>query len=227
MTWGNGASWRRDTRPGVLVILFGIAVAGFAALWAMLILMPALISIDHSVSAAMRSLANPQLDPIAVAFTTLGGFVIMSALAVAVAAWLLWRGLRAEAALVAGTMTFGPALGQLMKFIAGRERPPVEFARIVSPTDLSFPSGHSLAAFLFFGTLVFLLFTVDETLSLKAKALVSVACVALALAISMSRVYLGVHYLGDVVGGWLLGAAVMTITVGIYVTVTSGRTASR
>ena len=33
MAWGNGASWRRDTRPGVLVILFGIAVVGFAALW--------------------------------------------------------------------------------------------------------------------------------------------------------------------------------------------------
>jgi undecaprenyl-diphosphatase len=226
MAWGNGASWRRDTRPGVLVIMFGIAVVGFAALWAMLLLAPALISIDHSVSAAIRSTASPQLDPIAVAFTTLGGFAIMAALAVAVAAWLLWRGLRAEAALVVGTMTFGPALGQLIKLIAGRARPPVEFARIVPPTDLSFPSGHALAAFLFFGTLVFLLFAVDESLSLKAKALVSAVCVVLAIIISMSRVYLGVHYLGDVFGGWLLGAAVMTITVGIYVTVTSGRTSS-
>ncbi|PKQ20082.1 MAG: hypothetical protein CVT66_06870 [Actinobacteria bacterium HGW-Actinobacteria-6] len=227
MTWGNGASWRRDTRPGVLVILFGIAVVGFAALWAMLLLMPALISIDHAVSSAIRSIASPQLDPIALAFTTLGGFAIMSALALAVSAWLLWRGLRAEAALVAGTMTFGPALGQLIKLMAGRERPPVEFARIVPPADLSFPSGHALSAFLFFGTLVFLLFTVDETLSLKAKALVSATCVVLAIVISLSRVYLGVHYLGDIFGGWLLGAAVMTITVGLYVTVTSGRTASR
>lgn len=227
MAWGTGASWRRDTRPGVLVIMFGLAIVGFGALWAMLMLLPSLISLDHTLSAAIRSLAQPTLDAIAVVFTTLGGFAIMGSLSVAVCAWLLWRGLRPEAALFAGTMTLGPALGELVKALAGRERPPLEFARIVPPTNLSFPSGHALAAFLFFGTIVFLLFTVDETLSLRTKAIVSAICVLFAIAISMSRVYLGVHYLADVVGGWLLGGAVMTFTVGLYISVTSGRTSGR
>lgn len=222
-----GAPWRRDTRPGVLVVVFGLAVAGFVALWLMLRLMPSLIAFDHAASAVIRSLANPVLDSIAVAFTTLGGFAIMTSLSVAVAAWLLWRGMHAEAALVAATMALGPALGALTKVLSGRQRPPVEFARIPRPTDLSFPSGHALAAFLFFGTLVFLLFTVEERMSLRSKVLVSAACVAIALAISLSRVYLGVHYLGDIVGGWLLGGAVMTLTVGIYITLTSGRFKSR
>lgn len=227
MAWGTDASWRRDTRPGVLVILFGLAVVGFGALWAMLLLLPSLISLDHAVSAAIRSLASPVLDPIAVAFTTLGGFAIVASLSVAVCAWLLWRGLRAEAGLFAANMTFGPALGELVKALAGRARPPVEVARIPMPANLSFPSGHALAAFLFFGTIVFLLFTVDERLSLKSKAGVTVLCVLTALAVSLSRVYLGVHYLGDVLGGWLLGGAIMTLTAGIYVSVTSGRGSGR
>lgn len=192
----------------------------------MLLLMPALISADHEVSSWVRYLATPALDPIAVAFTTLGGFAIMATLTLAVSAWLLWRGSRAEAILLAGTVAFGSGAGQLLKMIAGRERPALEFARIPQPSDLSFPSGHALTAFLFFGTLVFLVFTVDERLSLKAKVLVSAVCVLLIVAISMSRVYLGVHYLGDIVGGWLLGGAIMTVTVGIYVSVTGGRTSS-
>ncbi len=64
-------------------------------------------------------------------------------------------------------------------------------------------------------------------MSLKSKAAVTVLCVLVALAISLSRVYLGVHYLGDVLGGWLLGGAVMTLTAGVYVSVTSGRSAER
>lgn len=222
-----GAPWGRDTRPGVLVVVFGLAVAGFVALWLMLRLTPSLIAFDHAASAAIRSLADPRLDSIAVAFTTLGGFAIMTSLSVAVAAWLLWRRMHAEALLVAATMALGPALGTLTKVVSGRERPPIEVARIPRPTDLSFPSGHAVAAFLFFGTIVFLLFTVEERLSLRSKLLVSAACVAVALAISFSRVYLGVHYLGDVVGGWLLGGAVMTLTVGVYISLTSGRSQSR
>ncbi len=227
MAWGRGASWRRDTRPGALVIVFGLAVVSFGALWAMLILLPSLIALDHAVSAGIRSLAEPTLDAIAVAFTTLGGFAIMASLSLAVSAWLYWRGLRPEAVLFAATMTVGPALGELVKAIAGRARPAVEFARIEPPTNLAFPSGHALAAFLFFGTIVFLLFTVDERLSLRHKAFVSIACVALAVIISMSRVYLGVHYLGDVVGAWLLGATIMTVSVGAYISVTSGTTSRR
>ncbi len=66
-----------------------------------------------------------------------------------------------------------------------------------------------------------LVLTVQEGLQLRDKALISVVCVAIIAAVSLSRVYLGVHYLGDVLGGWLLGSAIMTATTGVYILKTS------
>lgn len=160
-------------------------------------------------------------DTIAVAFTTLGGTTIMSMLTLAVCAWFLWRRMRPEAILLLGTMVFGPLLGEIIKPIAGRLRPALEYARIPQPTTFSFPSGHALGAFLFFGTLVFLVLTVEEGLRLRDKILISGVCIAIIVAVSLSRVYLGVHYLGDIFGSWLLGSAIMTTTTGVYILKTS------
>lgn len=221
MAFGRSDSWRRDTRPGVLVILSGLAIVCFAALWAMLAFLPRLVAFDRAVSSVIRSFASPMADTIAVAFTTFGGFTIMSVLTVAVCAWFLWRRMRAEAILFGSTMVFGPLVGEIIKPIAGRLRPALEYARVPQPTSFSFPSGHALAAFLFFGTVVFLVLTVEEGLRLRDKVLISAVCVAIIVAVSLSRVYLGVHYFGDVFGGWLLGSAIMTLTTGVYILKTS------
>ncbi|MHB1341247.1 MAG: phosphatase PAP2 family protein [Coriobacteriia bacterium] len=216
-------SWRRDPRYGALVIVFGIALAGFIALAIMAVLTPSFVRLDKAVSGAIRSLGNPVMDPIAVGFTILGGVTVMSILTLGGAAWLWLRGRRDEAILFFGTVALGSALGHALKVLVGRARPALEFARISIPDSYSFPSGHALASFLFFGTLVFLLVTVEHKVPLRIRAVVTVLCVLIAVSISMSRVYLGVHYLGDVFGGWLLGSAIMTATVGYYVVRTSGR----
>lgn len=221
MVLGRRESWRRDTRPGALVMLSGLAIVGFAALWAMLAFLPWLVAFDKAVSSAIRSLASPMTDTIAVAFTTFGGTTIMSALTLAVCAWFLWRRMRPEALLLFATTTFGMLLGEAIKPIAGRLRPALEYARIPQPTTYSFPSGHALGSFLFFGTVVFLVLTVQRGLRLRDKFLMSAVCTAFIVAVSLSRVYLGVHYLGDILGGWLLGSAIMTLTTGVYILKTS------
>ncbi|KAF0207840.1 MAG: phosphatase PAP2 family protein [Actinomycetota bacterium] len=223
MTIGPRESWRRDTRPGILVVLSGIAIVCFGGLWAMLTFWPRLVAFDHAVSATIRSMANPITDTVAVALTTFGGVTIMTALTIAVCAWFLWRNMRAEAMLLGVTMILGPSLGAIIKPIAGRLRPAIEYARIPQPSSLSFPSGHAIGAFLFFGTLVFLVLTVEERLRLRDKVLISTVCIAFIVAVSLSRVYLGVHYLGDVLGAWLLGGAIMTLTTGAYILKTSDR----
>lgn len=216
-------SWRRDPRYGALVLVFGLALAGFIALALMAVLTPWFVDFDKSVSDAIRSLANPVLDPIAVGFTILGGVTAMSILTVAVSVAFWLRGRRDEAILFFTTVALGSAIGHGLKLVVGRARPALEYARISIPDSYSFPSGHALASFLFFGTLVFLLVTVEQKLPLRVRAVVTALCVLIAVSISMSRVYLGVHYLGDVIGGWLLGSAIMTATVGYYVLHTSGR----
>ncbi|MGB4592372.1 MAG: phosphatase PAP2 family protein [Coriobacteriia bacterium] len=216
-------SWRRDPRYGALVIVFGLALAGFIALAIMATLTPSFVRLDRAVSGAIRSIANPVMDPIAVGFTILGGVTAMSILTLGGATWLWLRGRRDEAILFFTTVAFGSALGHGLKLLVGRARPALEFARISVPDSYSFPSGHALASFLFFGTIVFLLVTVEQKVPLRLRAVVTALCVLIAVSISLSRVYLGVHYLGDVIGGWLLGSAIMTATVGYYVLHTSGR----
>ncbi len=154
MAFGRSDSWRRDTRPGVLVILSGLAVVCFAGLWAMLTFLPWLVAFDKGRVLDDRSLTNPLLDTIAVAFTTFGGFTIMAALTLAVCAWFLWRRMRPEASCLVSTMALGTALGELIKWS------PVGFGRHSSmPGSRSRRPTASLGTcaceLLFFGTVVF------------------------------------------------------------------------
>jgi undecaprenyl-diphosphatase len=90
-------------------------------------------------------------------------------------------------------------------------RPALEVARLPLPDTYSFPSGHALSSLLFFGSVGFLIVLHERRLG---RAAVGVAlCVLAALSIAFSRVYLGVHYLGDVIGSWLLGTGLIALVV--------------
>lgn len=206
-------SWRRDARAGGLVVAAGVILAAFAGLAFLLAFFDELVRLDQTVSAAVRSLAAPWLDAFAGRLTDLGSFVGMTVLTSIAAAWYLVRKRRSEAVFLALTVGLGALVGNLLKPLIGRERPPLEFARIPQPDSYSFPSGHALASLLFFGGLVFLVMTAEEDLPLKARAWLSGALALLGLGVSLSRVYLGVHYFGDIIGAWLLGSAILTIGV--------------
>ncbi len=131
----------------------------------------------------------------------------------ATAVWLVWRRRLPLALWSAGTAIVGTALQQGLKAAVGRDRPhwpdPVDSARYSA-----FPSGHALTATVVCGLLVWLL-----VLHGVRKSWVWTAAVAAAVSVvgvGFTRVYLGVHWLSDVVGGTLLGAALLTGAVGAY-----------
>ncbi|MBM7442906.1 phosphatase PAP2 family protein [Streptomyces sp. HB132] len=127
---------------------------------------------------------------------------------VVIALW--WRGSRLLAGWVAATSLLATLVQQGLKAAVGRERPqwldPVDSAHYAA-----FPSGHVMTAAVTCGLLVWLLRLHDAPPALwwgsAVIALVSVAGVA------FTRVYLGVHWLSDVVGGVLLGGTVVTLSV--------------
>lgn len=214
--------WRRDTRAGGLALLFGLAFVAFVALAVLLLFGRPLVALDQWLSAAVRSVAVPWLDAIARPLTFIGSVKGMTVLTALAAGWYLLRRRRSEAIFLALTVGLGTLLGNVLKPLIGRARPDIALARIPQPDPYSFPSGHALASFLFFGALVFLAMTAEEDLPLRTKTVISAVLITVGLAVSISRVYLGVHYVGDVIGAWLLGSAVLTVGVAALLAATEG-----
>ncbi len=92
------------------------------------------------------------------------------------------------------------AIDQLLKVLVHRPRP--QGSRLVEAPGLSFPSGHSMAAMAFYGYGIWLVRCGVCGLPFGAAIEVALACVI--LAVGVSRVYLGVHYVSDVLGGFCL-----------------------
>lgn len=89
-----------------------------------------------------------------------------------------------------------------LKLLFSRDRPT---AQVIEATGYSFPSGHAFAATVFYGMMVYLVWRLTE--KRWARALAVAAGLGVIAAVGLSRVYLNVHFLTDIVGGWLAGGA--------------------
>lgn len=100
-------------------------------------------------------------------------------------------------------------LNQLLKRILQRPRP-TEY-RIIEETGYSFPSGHSMISMAFYGYLIYLIYKYVENKYVK-WILISLLIVLICL-IGVSRIYLGVHYTSDVLGGFLISISYLVIYI--------------
>lgn len=115
----------------------------------------------------------------------------------------LARGWPRGALLTVVTLAGAGLLNGGLKLFFGRERPTAFFEQYPSPGSFSFPSGHALFATAFFGGLAVLLWArLRGARARLAVALLAAACILL---IGFSRIYLGVHYPSDVLGGFAAG----------------------
>jgi len=99
---------------------------------------------------------------------------------------------------------------RLFKIIFQRERP---IWPLINETGYSYPSGHTLTATCFYGTLIIL---VNKYLKGKLKIFVNIFLVIMIILTGLSRIYLGVHYLSDVIAGYILGVIVLIIVYRIF-----------
>ncbi|THA76852.1 phosphatase PAP2 family protein [Streptomyces sp. A0642] len=133
---------------------------------------------------------------------------------IAVAAVVLWRrGDRVLAAWVVATTLVSSLLQQGVKAAIGRERPrwpdPVDSAHYAA-----FPSGHAMTAMVTCGLLLWLLRRSGARPWIRRTALAAAAVSV--LGVGLTRLYLGVHWPSDVLGGWLLGAALTALATAGY-----------
>jgi undecaprenyl-diphosphatase len=156
----------------------------------------------------LRSLASDTLSTIMWGASVYGAPSRLSPLGLLAAALFLIRGWRRGALLVLVTMAGAWLLDTGLKLLFARARPEPFYDYYRAPASYSFPSGHALFSVCFFGGLAVLL--AHRINSRAAQAAVWLVAVVLILLIGSSRVYLGVHYPTDVVGGYAVGVAWVT-----------------
>ena len=98
-------------------------------------------------------------------------------------------------------------INQVLKFIIQRPRP--DGFRLATASGFSFPSGHSMAAMAFFGLLAWLVWKYEADRRLRCLYATGFALVI--VMIGVSRIYLGVHYASDVLGGFCLSMAWLAV----------------
>lgn len=95
-------------------------------------------------------------------------------------------------------------LNIILKLIFARERP--DILRLVTENSYSFPSGHAMVNMALYTVLI--IYAYKFIRSKRIKYPLIILMMILVIAIGFTRIYLGVHYAGDIIGGWLLGFAI-------------------
>jgi membrane-associated phospholipid phosphatase len=204
------ARWRRlrDGVPSALYLL-GWALALLVALVAVGWLLSKVLHddgvgrADAGVSRWLARRRNGDLNDVTAVTSELGGtltITILAVVTVAFAAWV-WRRWR-EPMLVAVAVAGEVGIFLVVTLLVDRERPPVRQLDEAPPTS-SFPSGHTAAAIALYGALAVL--ASERARSALVRRLVVAAAVVIPLLVAASRMYRGMHFLSDVLGGVLLG----------------------
>lgn len=136
--------------------------------------------------------------------TALGGFTLLTLFTVVIVLTFLAHGKRLHAAIMTLTVLGAQFTGSQLKHLYGRPRPDIVPHGVYVYSN-SFPSGHSLMSSATYLTLAVLLASLESRWSIKLTFFA--LAMLLMGAIGFSRVYLGVHWPSDVLGGWCAGAA--------------------
>jgi undecaprenyl-diphosphatase len=178
-----------------------IAAAGLFAVLCLMVATGSADAFDHAVRNAVHEWASPPLTGAVRLVTHLGSVTVLLALcAVAAIALYLW-GHRYEAVSLALTLIATMLVNSGLKLIFLRDRPDAFFGDFIDTS--SFPSGHSAFSCCFYLGLAATI--ASHVQAPAARIAIFGAAILLIAAIGFSRVYLGVHYPTDVLGGWLIG----------------------
>lgn len=169
-----------------------------------------LTDFDRDAARTLYRVATPWGVELWGAVSYLGTYPVMGT-AVAIVGLMLWR--RADRlylpacsiALVGATV-----MNSYLKLLVRRARPFWE-TPLAAESTFSFPSGHSLGAVVGYGMIAYGIFLLSRRPAVWMPA--AVGCFLVALAIGYARMYLGVHFFSDVVGGFALGGVWLALCV--------------
>ena len=166
-----------------------IAIAIFVV-YAIVVKLGWLQSLDSLGYQMISSLSSSMMTSIMTTLTFLGSWI--AEINVCIICLVLWF----HKGIVVSTMVaFGTLVNYIVKFIVQRARPNV--IHLVAVSGYSFPSSHATTSFIVYGMLAYLLWKKNKVLAYIVGAL--------PFLIGISRIYVGAHYVSDVLGGYLVG----------------------
>ncbi len=174
-----------------------------------------LAGLDGDVAADLNAWVSesPRAVTVLSAITNLAGTEAAILIFTLATLFLLVRGQRRLAAFTATAGLGLPLLGPLTKALVDRARPVVDSPVVDTPSNASFPSGHSLTGMVTFGVLLLLAL---PGVRRRARPWLIAGTVLLVVAIGFTRLALGVHFVSDVLAGWALGAGWLAVTVAAF-----------
>ncbi len=171
-----------------------------------------MVRTDQSIASWLERVSTERGESIFAMVSWLGAPLLSVLLLVAIIAFAYRRDwLRAGALATAGIG--GTLLNYGLKALFHRGRPE-NASEFIHRVSYSFPSGHAMDSLVVYGFLAFLL--LERTASTVRRRLIVAGAIVLIGAVGFSRMYLGVHYLSDVVGGFLAGTVWLLVCIAGY-----------
>ncbi|MEU4191691.1 phosphatase PAP2 family protein [Kribbella sp. NPDC026611] len=201
---------RRSLAASAAVVLVG--TAGLFGLADAATESDGLAAFDPGLTTRAVAHRTPALTVVAHGLTFLGNTATLVTLSL-IAAAVLFRWSRRAAVVLVIAMIGSSAITSGLKALIGRARP--DAAVVLGPLTqtFAFPSGHTLNATVFFGTIAALTWPMIRVGWLRVAVLAG--AVVLSIGVGLSRVYLGYHWATDVLAGWITALVWLTVVLNV------------
>ncbi len=195
--------------PFILSLVFLVSLIAFTTL-AVFVASGITLPFDREALLWINAHASPVFDTFFKIFTELGGIIVVTLTVLSLFVYFLYKKAYPKAVLISVGVGGVAAVGFILKAIFERPRPDL-WEWLIVETNFSFPSGHAVASSALALCCIALLWRT------KWRAWSIIVGVMYILLIGASRLYLGVHYPTDILGGWLLSMAwIAGVTAIIY-----------
>ena len=218
MQRSGASSIREVTTSGVRpAFLIGMGIILLVSLGVFTYMARAFGQLPGEISATLwvQSWRAPWLDDVMRAISA-PGFQSLGLLLVTLTCGGMYLvGLRRESGLTLTATLLSLAVGGVLKEVVARPRPADDLVQTFGqPGGFSFPSGHVISYVVFLGAIVF--FTTRRMKRAAVRRLLIGGLVLTLVAVGVSRIYLGSHWLGDVIGGYVIGGLVLAASIALW-----------
>jgi membrane-associated phospholipid phosphatase len=201
--------WLHYIHPRLITLITTLGIGGLGICLLILFIVSKLseevleqeaFAFDKNFLLWLHQFANPTLDQLMLFTTEIGNPTTVVTVAVITLAILWWRSYRLEAMVFAITCLGGAILNTGLKLFFSKVRPQL-WKQLIVETSFSFPSGHAIGSIVLYGFIAYLLASFYP----KYSPIIYTLVVILIGMIGISRLYLGVHWLTDIIAGYGVG----------------------